>query len=928
MHSLMFSGQTREKMQKMNIKTDPEGPCYELVDHVKIEMTKPQDAMNNQWTHLTEASPVENWRTHSTELKLEEQLKLMQENGVLVDCAVNCRSSHSTGCHKLFLVRISPVLEQKLANSDILFLDCDTDTCEALIRFAYTNVVVCQSTESILNLHRLAKKIACDRLANLCILKYRGSLKIATAIQDFDMLDVEEDIDLTQQCLEFIATHGDDVLNQTPFMYMVNEHTARYLSKMKIRMFLSEENMNISSELILVNALELWAEKQVKLQGKQCSHNTIKEQVALLLPKIRILTLNQKELREWFGNTNMLTDDEQILVRAYKEKRLDTNSLPSFVNRNELKRNAITTAVKHTLVIPQERSKSLNDGEVPETPLTPVITAVPSTSKQVVPCDSGTRKRGMHHRSPSAEGPNKRRSFEKVNGTSPCSSHSKSEYKESIHSVRDYSSDQKSTSTTGEPGQTYISLVTLESPEKLVPFDCALFVRDAEDKNNFKTYELHRIFVGRFGGFLYDLINGQTSDIFILDVSNRPPLPLYKLESDISLDISDIIIKYLYNDNYSCSPKELPRVYSLAKCWKMTPILKRCAKQLQYSLTTHTVWYTLQVAQELKNKPLEEKCFEEIKRQPLKCFDITADELKTISPYVVKKISELSTIDVRSEADIIVFVENWARAKLTAPGNEPNKNQIQSFLTSIIPNLRFLAVSLEDFNEFVSKTEILKEDDRNAVFAHLSGNPRGKHNKELSPFINQSNISRFKTYHTGPALYRSYSISKNGCKPVQLIVNDSSPGFAAIQFTVDQPVNLHGFTIQSQSSLENASNNDYLENMHATLWSLDLIKKKHTLIKLLLKEFKPQVFYNRNIKLMFDHPVPLKTSPIRWYVLMLKLKSKGCYSFKDISQIETRPVIRKFMDVQFKCLKFEYDCGYAGIFESLLVSKIDAPIPT
>jgi Holliday junction resolvase RusA-like endonuclease len=113
------------------------------------------------------------------------------------------------------------------------------------------------------------------------------------------------------------------LLPTQPFIYKDDNGKKMPLSKEKVRTILTSAELQISSELQLIIAVEKWSEQVLENKKKKKSFLTVRSEVDYLLKSLRVLSLEMDELEECLRKTMLYSDDEKERIRyAYRNKVL------------------------------------------------------------------------------------------------------------------------------------------------------------------------------------------------------------------------------------------------------------------------------------------------------------------------------------------------------------------------------------------------------------------------------------------------------------------------------------------------------------------------------------------------------------------------------------------------------------------------------
>ncbi|XP_020282772.1 BTB/POZ domain-containing protein 2-like isoform X2 [Pseudomyrmex gracilis] len=202
--------------------------------------------------------------------------------------------------HKVFLAMTSPVFEAMFfgsmaeKNDPIPITDVQPRAFRALLEYIYTNEVKLWSVGLACDLYYCAKKYMIPFLVKqskdflLLQLSSQNTCKI------YEHAKLCEDHLLMKKCMHIIRSRTDEVLNESSWEDVELD---------TVLTVLEQNNLKLSSELNLFNAVERWAKSECRRKNLDPKNgSSLKSVIGNALSKIRFLDLNLLE-RICFPNT-------------------------------------------------------------------------------------------------------------------------------------------------------------------------------------------------------------------------------------------------------------------------------------------------------------------------------------------------------------------------------------------------------------------------------------------------------------------------------------------------------------------------------------------------------------------------------------------------------------------------------------------------
>nr|CAD7265618.1 unnamed protein product [Timema shepardi] len=216
------------------------------------------------------------------------------------------------GGHKLFLAMSSPVFEAMFyggmaeKNDPISILDVQPDAFKALLEYIYTDSINLQSFDQACELCYVAKKYMLPHLVKECTDYLWRDLFPKNACRAYEFAKLFEEPSLMEKCLQIICSKTEAVLSDPSF---------EEVELSTIITILEQEALSVSSELVLFEALQRWANKECARKGLPLNDDkSLRSVCGSALEKIRFLTLNPSQFAEGPALSPLLTQSESFAV--------------------------------------------------------------------------------------------------------------------------------------------------------------------------------------------------------------------------------------------------------------------------------------------------------------------------------------------------------------------------------------------------------------------------------------------------------------------------------------------------------------------------------------------------------------------------------------------------------------------------------------
>jgi hypothetical protein len=214
--------------------------------------------------------------------------------------------------HKVFLAMSSPVFEAMFfggmaeKNDPIPIRDVQPEAFKALLEYIYTDRVDLGSFELACELCYCAKKYMLPFLVEECTKFLWSDLSPKKACRAYEFAKLFEEPVLMDKCLQIMRSKTNEVINESSWD---DVELATLIT------LLDQDQLYVSSELDLFNALEKWAKAECGRKLLNISDlkllNTV---IGDALTKIRFLTLTPQQFAEGPGKSPLLTQQEAFAL--------------------------------------------------------------------------------------------------------------------------------------------------------------------------------------------------------------------------------------------------------------------------------------------------------------------------------------------------------------------------------------------------------------------------------------------------------------------------------------------------------------------------------------------------------------------------------------------------------------------------------------
>ncbi|XP_014238626.1 BTB/POZ domain-containing protein 2-like isoform X1 [Trichogramma pretiosum] len=318
----------KRKERDVSIECDSRTACNELEDLDIRASKRPRSEM---------VLPCD-WQV--TTQKIAQRGQYLLETGQWSDCKfIVGQEPHQQIIegHKVFLAMSSPVFEAMFygamaeKNDPIPIRDVQPEAFKALMEYIYTDRVDLGSFELACELCYCAKKYMLPFLVEECTKFLWSDLSLKKACRAYEFAKLFEEPILMDKCMQIICSKTDEVLKESSWEE-VEQGTVLTL--------LDQEELYVSSETVLFNALERWAKAECNRKSLDSSDpKALRSVIGNALTKIRFLNLTPKEFAEGPGKSALLMQEEAFSILMNISSPNSKVQMPEGFSMNKVSRS-------------------------------------------------------------------------------------------------------------------------------------------------------------------------------------------------------------------------------------------------------------------------------------------------------------------------------------------------------------------------------------------------------------------------------------------------------------------------------------------------------------------------------------------------------------------------------------------------------------
>ena len=280
-------------------------------------------------------------------------------------------------------------------------------------------------------------------------------------------------------------------------------------------------------------------------------------------------------------------------------------------------------------------------------------------------------------------------------------------------------------------------------------------------------------------------------------------------------------LRFLYTDDCNITIGNVIEIMYLAIMYLIKPLEEKCSKFIEESIKPDNAFILLEQAVLFDKKELEVKCWDCISKKTREC--INSEQFCNISSGTLNVLLEKTTLIVQ-EMELFKAVLKWVDSECARRGLdiEADKNARRNVLGDSVYNIQFLAMSEEDFEQYVSPVGILTDAEIKGIRQKLEGRDlpdlKWKDNREKwrSTIIHFNRFDSakimdeiWKDYHGNAHDALTLTVNKKVLFHGVRLFGDSNSSQYQVHFTI-QSEEVFGTYISEQDSDDGVSGYDVM----------------------------------------------------------------------------------------------------------------------
>ncbi len=179
-------------------------------------------------------------------------------------------------------------------------------------------------------------------------------------------------------------------------------------------------------------------------------------------------------------------------------------------------------------------------------------------------------------------------------------------------------------------------------------------------------------------------------------------------------------LRYLYTDDCEMTAENAIGVLYLAKKYLVSYLVEKCCKILETSITPDNVFALLEQAVQFDENDLEAKCWDKVFEETQEC--VNTEAFCDIRSHTLNALLKKETLAI-TEVELFKGVLKWVDSECGRQGIniEEDKTARRRVLGDSVYEIRFLAMSQEDFAKYVSPTGMLTDTEIVSIFQKFNG---------------------------------------------------------------------------------------------------------------------------------------------------------------------------------------------------------------
>ena len=207
---------------------------------------------------------------------------------------------------------------------------------------------------------------------------------------------------------------------------------------------------------------------------------------------------------------------------------------------------------------------------------------------------------------------------------------------------------------------------------------------------------------------------------FAMFYGELPPNEFPVRIEDAEEESFEELLRFLYTDDCKITAENAIRVLYLAKKYLILSLAEKCCEILEASIKAENVFVVLEQAMQFDEKELEKNSWNIVLKETRECLN--SEAFCGIGLHTLNALLKKERLAV-TEVELFKAVLKWTDSECARQGIniEEDKTARRRILGDSVYEIRFLAMSPEDFAIHVSPTGILTETEIVCLFQKLYG---------------------------------------------------------------------------------------------------------------------------------------------------------------------------------------------------------------
>ncbi|XP_076062193.1 BTB/POZ domain-containing protein 6-A-like isoform X1 [Oratosquilla oratoria] len=231
--------------------------------------------------------------------------------------------------HRLVLIMSSPVFETMLTGSmavekELTLYEDSPQAIRRLLDCMYKDSMDLESIDEALEVYAAAHKYQLDVARRICSEYIISNLTEEKTLVALDASLLYEDLNMNNKCNELLDEKPDDVMG-ADCVSMIRKETMKNL--------LQREDLEVSSEMVLLNAIITWGKAQIYQRKEEPCNSALRKETEDLLKEVRFMTMSSDEFIDKVIDTDIFSHTECIhILKCIRGK--DISTIPESIPLN------------------------------------------------------------------------------------------------------------------------------------------------------------------------------------------------------------------------------------------------------------------------------------------------------------------------------------------------------------------------------------------------------------------------------------------------------------------------------------------------------------------------------------------------------------------------------------------------------------------